>query len=65
MGSEDVLIEIHLRELHFIDINQHRLSRLHGEHLLRSLRVRPLYSLASRAHLPSAQAQVPEFHSIS
>jgi hypothetical protein len=29
-------------------LNQRRLSWLHGEQLLRSLRVRPLYSLASR-----------------
>jgi hypothetical protein len=63
MGSEDVLVEIHLHELYFVDTKQHRLSRLHGEQPLRSLRVRPLYSLASRARLPSAQ--VPEFHSIS
>jgi hypothetical protein len=34
MDSEDVLVEIHLRELRFVDINQHRLSRLHGEQLL-------------------------------
>jgi hypothetical protein len=34
MGSEDMLVEIHLRELRFVDINQHHLSRLHREQLL-------------------------------